>query len=174
MRRTVGLIMTATLATTLASCDRAAEELAERAAEQVTGADIEVDDDGGEITIQTDEGTFETGTGRVPDTFPSGIPLVQGGELVNGTSMDSEDGLFWQVNWQFDSGQPFDVLEDQVAVLEDAGFTRSEDGSFTMGDGSEGMGGTMLVNGTYQVNVTVLGEQDDFILGYQVFEQEQG
>ena len=38
----------------------------------------------------------------------------------------------------------------------------------------EGMGGTMLVNGTYQVNVTVLGEQDDFILGYQVFEQEQG
>lgn len=165
--------MTATLAMALAACDQAAEELAERAAEQVTGTDIDVDDDGGEITIETDDGTFESGTGRVPDDFPSVIPLVDGGELVNGMSMQNEEGMAWQVNWQFDSGQPFDVLEDQVAALEDAGFTRSEDGSFTMGDGSEGMGGTMLENGTYQVNVTVLGEEDDFIVGYQVFEQDE-
>ena len=185
MRRQLTITIVAVLATALGGCDMIGEELAEQAAEQVTGAEnIEVDEDGvgvessegsfssddeGNFSMETDEGTFESQAGQVPEDFPSSVPLPDA-TVANGTRMDSADGTAWTVNFQYDSGEPSEVFAAQVEALEDAGFT--SDSEFNMGDGSGGMAGALFENDEYTVNVSVIGESNDFILGYQVFPVE--
>lgn len=184
MQRQLAITVVAVLATALAGCDMIGEELAEQAAEQVTGADIEVDEDGvnvessegsfsadseGGFSMETDEGTFESQAGQIPEDFPSSVPLPDA-PVANGSRMDGTDGMAWTVNFQYDSGEPSEVFAAQVQALEDAGFTSESE--FNMGDGSSGMSGGLFENDEYTVNVSVIGEPDDFILGYQVFPVE--
>lgn len=184
MRTSMRVVGVALLVLGLAACDRAAEELAERAAEQVTGGDVELGEDGvsietdegsmsvnedGELTMETDDGTFESRTGQVPDDFPSVVPLLDGGELMAGTRIeDDENGVVWSVSWQFTSGDPLTALDEHVQVMEDAGFTQEEEFSSSTGEG--GMAGVVMVGSGYRVQLSSLGETDDFIVGYQVFE----
>lgn len=164
------------------------EKLLEEGAEQLTGAEIDVDeesvriesDDGsfsadaeGEVNIDTEDGTFTSGA-ELPDDFPSSVPLPDGGQLLNASRIDSEDGLGWIVNLEYTSGSPGDALQAQVDALTAAGFAPPEDdeGGFHMGgDDGSGMGGQILENATHTVIVSTFGEPNDFVLGLQVFEQ---
>ena len=184
MQRHLTLIIIAGLAIALTGCDMVGEEIAERAAEQVTGADIDVDEEGinvessegsfsadaeGGFSMETEDGTFESQTGQVPEGFPGQVPLPDAA-VVSGSRMDGQDGVAWMVNYQYDSGDPAAVLQEQVDALEGAGFSSDSDANFSMGDDTGGMAGVLLESDEYRVNVSVLGEPDDFILGYQVFE----
>lgn len=185
MQRHVTITIIAGLAVALTGCDLVGEELAEQAAEQVTGADIEVDEDGVSVEseegsfsadedglqMETEDGSFESQTGEIPDDFPGAVPLPDA-TVINGSRLDGQDGVAWTVNFQYESGDPEQVLQDQVAALEDAGFTSESD--FNMGDSSGGMAGVVMVGDAYRVNVSALGEPDDFVLGYQVFENQDG
>ena len=184
MQRHLTLTILAGLAISAAGCDMVGEQLAEQAAEQVTGTDIEVDEDGvsvessegsfqadaeGGFSMETDEGSFESQAGQVPEGFPDVVPLPDA-TVLNGSRMDGADGKAWMVNFQYDSGDPAEVLSAQAQALEDAGFTTDGESDFSMGGQSGGMAGALYENGEYRVNLSALGEADDFVLGYQVFE----
>lgn len=183
MHRHLATALAAVLAVSSVGCDMIGEELAERAVEGVTGTDVEVDDDGvsvesdegslsaddGGFSMDTEDGTFESRTGQVPEDFPASVPLPDA-EVINGSRMDGEDGLAWMINFQYDAGEPAEVLQAQVDALESAGFTSDGESNFSMGDDSGGMAGVLLESDEYRVNVSVIGEAGDFILGYQVFE----
>lgn len=183
MQRHLAITLTAALAIALGGCDMIGEELAERAVEGATGTDVEVDEDGvnvesdegsfsadeGGFSMDTEDGSFESRGGQVPEDFPGSVPLPDA-EVVNGSRLDGEDGIAWMVNFQYDSGQPREVLQAQVEALQKAGFTTDGESNFSMGDDSGGMAGALLEGEEYRVNISVIGEPDDFVLGYQVFE----
>lgn len=186
--RTATAVFTATMmALALSGCGLG-ETLLEEGAERLTGGEIDVDDEGisfesdegsfsanaeGEFNLETDDGTFTSGT-ELPADFPSSVPLPQGGQLLNASRIDAEDGLGWMVNHQYDSGNPSDALQAHVDALTAAGFAPPEDGGggFQMGDGTSGMGGQVLEDGSYTVIVSTIGEPGEFVLGIQVFEKQ--
>ena len=120
----------------LASCspgdllDRAVEKGVEKGVEAATGSEIDIDEDGGTISIQTDEGEFSMGAGaELPDGFPDEIPLVEG-EFGRGMRLSEgeTDGFIANV---VAPGAIADVYAQATELLEGAGFT--EQASSDMG-----------------------------------------
>lgn len=186
MRTASAAVAATAMALALSGCGLG-EKLLEEGAERLTGAEIDVGDEGisfesdegsfsanaeGDVNIETEDGTFTSGA-ELPDDFPSSVPLPDGGQLANAARIDTEDGLGWMVNVQYDSGNPSDALQAQIDALTAAGFSPPEDGegAFHMGDGDTGMGGQMLEDATHSVIVSTIGEPGEFVLGLQVFEQ---
>ena len=132
--RAVAAVAVAALALSpaLAACGQAAEEVAEQAAEQAIGGDVEVNDDG--VTVTDEEGN-EVAIGEdvaVPDTWPSEVPLYEGGTLqMVSVQADGAATAMWLAD-----GTPAEVAADYGAALEEAGFTA---------DSESNMGG-MVVN----------------------------
>lgn len=193
MRTATAAVAVTVMALGLSGCglgERLLEEGVEQGAEQLTGGEIDVDDEGvsfesdegsfsadadGQVNIETKDGSFSSGA-ELPDDFPSSVPLPDDGERMNAARVDTDDGIAWTVQYQYDAGDPGDALQAAVDALLDAGFSPPEgqENSFSMEDGSGGgMGGQFLENDDYTVNVSTIGEPDDFILGIQVFEQPQ-
>ncbi len=78
-RIAVGLVAGALV---LTACQAATEQLAEKALEQVEGAEnVDIDVESGEVSLETDEGKITIGGGEVPDGF--GIPLPDGGDVMS-------------------------------------------------------------------------------------------
>jgi len=75
-----------------------AEHMAEYAIERATGGDIDIDmrsDDEGEVTITTDEGTFEYSAGgsvSLPDNWPDDLPIMDEGSITYAGSMSPTAG----------------------------------------------------------------------------------
>jgi hypothetical protein len=108
------------LSPALASCGMAAEEAAEQLAEQaIGGGDVEVND--GEVTITDDEGNA-VAVGEdvaVPDTWPSEVPLFDGGTLqMVSVTNDGSATAMWLVE-----GSAADAAAAYGASLEAAGYT---------------------------------------------------
>lgn len=67
----------------LAACspgEELAEELAEQALEGEGGGDVEIDTDSGEVSIESDDGSFTIGGGEIPTDWPVDVP--SGGEVL--------------------------------------------------------------------------------------------
>ena len=132
--RSVAAIAIAALAfsPTLVACGQAAEEVAEQAAEQAIGGDVEVNDEG--VTVTDDEGN-EVAIGEnvaVPDTWPAAVPLYDGGTLqMISVQADGAATAMWLAE-----GTPADAAAAYGAALEEAGFAP---------DSESNMGG-MIVN----------------------------
>ncbi len=90
----------------VAACGNAAEEVAERAIE--AGGDgnvnVELDDDGGEFTIESDDGTqtVNVGSGELPEELT--VPLPDGYEVVVSSVADQPGGRFVSVMLTFPGG----------------------------------------------------------------------
>lgn len=127
--RTITAIAIAALAfsPTLVACGQAAEEVAEQAAEQAIGGDVEVDDQG--VTVTDEEGN-EVAIGEdvaVPDNWPADIPLYEGGTLqMVSVQADGAATAMWIVE-----GTPAEAASAYGAALEENGFTA--DSESTMG-----------------------------------------
>ena len=132
--RTVAALAAAALILTpaLSACGQAAEEMAEQAAEQAIGGDVEVNDEG--VTVTDDEGN-EVAIGEgvsVPDTWPAEVPLFDGGTLqMVSVQADGSATAMWLVD-----GTPTEAAAAYGAALESAGYTA---------DSESNMGG-MIVN----------------------------
>jgi hypothetical protein len=121
----------------LSACGQVTERATESIMEGVTGADIEMTDEGmtitdgdasmtvdveGESVTLTDESgksTFQTGEGaQIPDSFPSDLPTPSGGELS--TVSETPEGLM--LIWGFDrfTSAEFDRL---IADIQSAGYS---------------------------------------------------
>lgn len=176
MRRHLTVTMIAVLAIMLAGCDLSGEEVAEQADEQVTETDVDDDavsvedeegasssDAEGETETETDHGTVQSQGGELAEGFPSGIPVPDGGTLEIGESDDDT----WFVQWQFDAGDPDELLEALTQALDEAGFVAGA--SMDFGDATE----AVFVGDEYRVDLEVRGETDDFTVRYRVFERSE-
>jgi hypothetical protein len=140
------LVLAASLAVfPLAGCGKVADEVAERAAEEMlegaTGVEVDVEDDGESITITGDDGeetTIESGdSASVPDAYPDDFPLYDG-DIVGSSSISSGEDSMVMVT--VETG---DDLGDIKAFLE-AGF---EDNGWTIASLDE-----MTASGVTNVN----------------------
>ena len=91
----------------LNGCGRIAEKAAESAVEGVTGIDVE--ENGDNITIETDEGTVEIDSGgdELPADFPDDMPVYDA-TITNQGKVSTGDGTMWSVTMT--SGDAFDSV----------------------------------------------------------------
>lgn len=98
MKTTRTVAGVAALALLGAGCSSEAitERIAEKAAEQVAGGDVDIDldEDGGDISIESSEGSMQMGAGgSVPDSFPQNLPLPDADyEVANSFETTNSEG----------------------------------------------------------------------------------
>ena len=69
------LIVIAAVAVLAAACSSAGDEVSEQIVESISGVDdLEIDEESGEISFETDEGSVSIGGGEVPADFPFPFP----------------------------------------------------------------------------------------------------
>lgn len=106
-----------------AASRKTSQEMVEEAIEQSTEGNVEVDisDQGEEVTVKTEEGTLQIGQQQIPENFPKDIPVYKGAQIISSVSslegvalvLSSEDSLtqvtdFYKTqlteeNWSIDS-----------------------------------------------------------------------
>jgi hypothetical protein len=137
--------------------DKIAEEVTEKAIENETGSDVELDTEDGGVSVETDEGEMNIGSkANIPDNFPSDIPLIDYSEILNSAVYtDDEDGTTtYQV--MITSEENFeDTLEFYDDGMTDQGWDR---------EASVNSEGTSMLSNTKGENtctVWVIEEDDE-------------
>lgn len=154
----------------VAGCGEAAEKITEEAIEQSAGGegdvDLDFDEDGGSVKVETEDGTIEYDVdgsgGELADDFPSSVPVVDGFKVVTNASQTIDGEKSFTASGTVD-GDPEQIYADIVDEFESAGWETTNDyeqtsnGSFT--------GGATFSDGEYDVNVGVLtdGEGETFV-----------
>jgi hypothetical protein len=142
--RTIVLLFALAVLVLAAGCGNLAEKAAETAVEGATGVDIE--DDGDSVTIETDEGTVEIGSGEgeLPEDFPDDVPVYDA-EITSQGKVSTSDGTMWTVvlstgdsyadvvSWYKDELAGTDWQQD--ALLESA--TPNNSASFILSKGED-------------------------------------
>jgi hypothetical protein len=83
----IAVVMVA-LALAAAACQSASDQIAEQIIEQQEGVEnVDIDTETGEVSIETDEGSFSIGGDEIPAGFP--IPFPSGYEVVSVFSSDT-------------------------------------------------------------------------------------
>ena len=119
--RTRFLVMLIAIGLLTTACGNAAEDLVENAIENAIesegGGDvnIDIDEDGGSASIETDEGSIQIGGGDIPADFPLPIPDYE--EVAGVVTSDQEGTESTQIILSFD---PDDI--DEVADLYEGYF----------------------------------------------------
>ncbi|SEB74560.1 hypothetical protein SAMN04489844_0972 [Nocardioides exalbidus] len=127
LRRAAGAVILVAVAGLVTACggddasekagEKLGEKLAEQAMEDSGGGDVDVDVDGEDVTIESEEGTIAVGSGEVPDSFPSELSIPDG-EVVS--SVDTPQGSLVTL----DVEDPAGAFDEAVADLEANGWTR--------------------------------------------------
>ena len=118
------LIVLVVLALVAAGCAKAAEKTIEGAIEKQIeeegggNANVDISEDDGSVSIETDEGSMQIGGGDIPSDFP--LPVPEGAEVVSVISTSGETAGS-QVSMTFD---PDDF--DDVATLYDDFFNEQD------------------------------------------------
>lgn len=122
----VGLVVTA--------CSSAGEELSEQILESASGVeDVEIDEDTGQVSVETDEGSFSIGGGEVPSDFPFPFPAGYevasvfeadtGSSVVVMYSYDRYDELASYVDdWTAGTGDEWSTSSNQITSAEGKEF----------------------------------------------------
>lgn len=114
---------------------------------------------GGGINIP---GVGSIGTGKLPNDFPSDVPVAKG-DIVSGISAGSGDDQAWNVSVKVSSLDAFDDIEKQ---LTGAGFTEATDSPLKSDQGDVGT----FTSDKYDVAVAVVKADDKngFVANYTV------
>lgn len=155
------------LALALTGCaDKVATSITERAVEAGgENVDVDIDSDGGEVTVRGEGGeVFSTGR-ELPDDFPDDVPLVDG-EVISGVSTETPEGRGWAVSVEYD-GSAEAAVDDAISRLESAGFSTSQEGTMVMGE----MRAAMLEGEKWSVSLTAL-ESEQTIVQYVVVDPQ--
>ncbi len=158
-----------------AIADKAAEKATDEAVEQIAeangGGDVDIDTDDGTFSIQTDDGsmtvddegnmviesdegtmTFESGQ-ELPEDFPD-VPLPSGLTIESTSRMDSGDGtVAYSVTGKVD-GDPAEVFDTVIGDLEAVGYESTFRSDATT-DGAFSGTALMSKGDTDQINVNV-------------------
>lgn len=156
------------------SGDPLVENLAERALEQALDGDVDInfDEDGGDITVDTTDGTFEQSFGEgasLPDDFPAEIPVPDGFTPFFSQSSSDDDGQGWSVSFLGDPGVS-DAGADIQAAFESAGFV-TEHESTTNAGGNETVS-LVMTNDSWSVIISIGSSDGETSVSYFVSEVE--
>ena len=124
----IGILLLSFAATKLIGLagSKVAQQVAEKAIEQSTGADVDISGEGEEVTVKTEEGTFTAGKQEVPENFPDNIPLYPGSEIE--TSASSEQ----VISLSLTSQDSFTAIADYYKKnLIEAGWKITEESSLS-------------------------------------------
>lgn len=124
-RAAIALAAAATTLVTLTACGGTAETGTEQVAEEATGGDVAIDDEG--ITMTDDQGNqMAMGEGvAVPDNWPSNVPLFDGTLVMVSSNADGTATASWTTE-----GDPTAVADAYGAQLESAGYSMQSDSNF--------------------------------------------
>lgn len=160
-RRTRGLALTAALALLggVAACSP--ENIAERVIEAGSDGNVDIDDGGGQVTIDSEDGGTATfgSDGTLPDGFPDSVPVVSG-DIVYAQSMSAGDTTDFAVNIQT-SGTVSDVFAQIKSDLEGAGFEKASESTVTS-DGAN-FSSAQYTSADYEVFVNVTSTEQDAV-----------
>lgn len=134
----------------LAGCSSPADEAAERLTEELIegagGGEVEVDIDDESITFSDEQGNeFSAGDGStIPDTWPEGVPLYMGGQLVFATvQAEGTASALWETD---------ESVEAAVASYDDAlqaaGYSLDQEASMAGAQMRTYSGNNLMVNVT--------------------------
>ena len=151
-------------------CPWLGEQAAEEAIEQSTGGDVEIDDDGESVKIETDEGTMEIqgeGAAEVPAGFPSSMPIYDG-DYTFSSAVETPEGQVYTLGIETGDGAG-DVSEWYRGELSSNGWEILSDISSDSGDAtmyaftvesSDGQGQVTIAeqDGVTTVSLTVTSE----------------
>lgn len=78
--------------------DKVAEKVAESIIEKSAGSNVNVDVDGETVTMTGPDGsTFEVGKNRLPENFPSEVPVYDGATIASSSSSGTGTNVGWTV-----------------------------------------------------------------------------
>ena len=120
-----------------ASCSAASEELTEQILESQEGvSNVEIDEDGGQISFETDDGSFSVGGGEIPNDYP--VPFPDGGNVQ--TVITSDGG------GQVSVAYPLDRYDELVAYYDE--WTSGQPGEWNRSTFENDDGQGIVVFGT--------------------------
>jgi len=171
--RRLSLAITLTCAVALAGCGAVGEELAERAIEEAVEAgasagevDIEFDEEGGGISVESSEGSFQVGSQELPEDFPADFPIPDGAEVVTSMSFNEGDQTNQSVIMTVPGADADALASDVVAQLEGSGYEKT--GEFNQEAGDTQTHSATLEGNGLTVNIIVAGTPDEVTLNYTV------
>lgn len=86
------LAVIAIMAVIVAGCSSASDELSEQIVESVSGVDnLDIDEESGEVSFETEEGSFSFGGGEVPADFP--FPFPDGYQVTSSLISDTASNV---------------------------------------------------------------------------------
>ena len=141
-------------ASALTGCGFAAEQASEKIIEGSTGADVEIDDDGESVSMETEDGSVNIAGGEsaeVPSDFPSDMPLYDGTLNVS-TAVDTADGKIYSLGIQTDD-DAMDVASWYADELDAEGWTTLSE--ITNDSGGATMVVYALEKGTTEAQVVI-------------------
>ena len=170
--RTITTVMAA-LVVFAAGCDMIAEQAAEEVAEQAAGGEVnlDVDESGGNISVETSEGTMSFGGGGdLPDSFPEDLPLPEGDYEV-ASSFEQSGGDAGDLRLQtavMTTAAYDDVVAHFESALADAGWEVQDTQSMSMGEDLQSTT-FVTVKGDQGANISITrAEQDQVLVNYGV------
>jgi hypothetical protein len=96
---------------------------------------VTVDKDGKSVTIEGENGASATfGGKKVPDGFPSEVPLPEGLKLKTSAGGSQGGKQFFTIGYDLGSKSPQNAAADYKSQLEGAGFTIGNSASFGSGN----------------------------------------
>jgi len=129
MKRAWILVLAIVLVLGVAGCKSAEEKTAEELTERLlSDKDVDVDIDGDEVTIETEDGdiSIESDEGKLPDGFPRDFPVYDDLKIGSTSRMGNEETVSYYV--EAESRDDFDeVYEWYKAELEDEGWEITTD-----------------------------------------------
>lgn len=136
---------------------------AERAIEAATGEDADVDVNGNDVTVKTDQGTWST-SDKLPADFPSDVPIYPGATVQGSVASAGQDNT-----GHYAGLETTDALDDVIAwykkEVKAGGWTVATD---AMVNGSLILSATKDSRG---LSVTVTKEGDKVVIGLVVANQ---
>lgn len=149
--------------------DTAAEQLTERLAESQGGGDVDVDFDSGDgsFSLETEDGSFETGSGAVPEEWPEDVPLPDGLEVVSGSTSDTDAGVTVAIVGT-STTSPSDLLAELKSALADWEIS----GETTGTTGDDTLAGAQFDTEGRRVNFTATssGSETSITLSHNLLE----
>lgn len=94
------------------AAEKALESAIEQSAEGSVDVDFDLSDEGQEITIETEEGTFTAGQQEIPDNFPKDFPTYPGATITSTAS--SPDNIALILISKDSVAKAADYFEDEL------------------------------------------------------------
>ncbi len=142
--------------------DQATEKAVEKQLEDAGGDDVDIDIDDETVKVETSDGTFEAGTGDLPEGYPADqVPVVDG--TVMFAVSDGDGGFSVAVEYDGSADEAYAAAEQ---ALTGAGLSPSDEIDTLEGSNS----GVFQGNG-YEVLVSVIDSAGSPAVNYIVSAQ---